>query len=59
MVCDISWKALDEGYNVALDRISIRGLLAMLRGSKVAGVSTWAIYHLGEKSFGCGPHGEV
>jgi len=32
------WKALDESYNFALDRISIKGLLAKLWGSKVAGV---------------------
>jgi len=37
------WKALDEGYNFTLDRISIQGLLAKLWGSKVAGVPTWAI----------------
>jgi hypothetical protein len=37
------WKALDESYNFALNRTSIRGLLAKLWGSKVAGV-------LGEKS---------
>jgi len=37
------WKALDEGYNFALDRISIKGLLAKLWGSKVVGVLTWAI----------------
>jgi hypothetical protein len=32
------WKALDERYNFALERTSIRGLLAKLWGSKVAGV---------------------
>jgi hypothetical protein len=32
------WKALDESYNFASDRISIRGLLAKLWGSKVPGV---------------------
>jgi hypothetical protein len=37
------WKALDEGYNFASNRISIRGLLEKLWGSKVAGVPTWAI----------------
>jgi hypothetical protein len=40
------WKALDESYNFALDNISIRGLLAKLWGSKVAGVPTWAISRL-------------
>jgi len=32
------WKALDESYNFALNRTSIRGLLAKLWCSKVAGV---------------------
>jgi hypothetical protein len=32
------WKSLNEGYNFALDRIAIRGLLAKLWGSKVVGV---------------------
>jgi len=32
------WKALDESYNFASDRTSIRGLLAKLWGSKVPGV---------------------
>jgi len=32
------WKALDESYNFDLDHIAIRGLLAKLWGSKVAGV---------------------
>jgi hypothetical protein len=59
------WKALDESYNFALDRTSIRGLLAKLWGSKVAGVSVGAISRLPfgnlgrEKPFGCGPRGEV
>jgi hypothetical protein len=59
------WKALNEGYNFALDRTSIRDLLAKLWGSKVAGVPTWAILGLPlesprrEKPFGYGPHGEV
>jgi hypothetical protein len=37
------WKALDKGYNFALDFISIRGFHAKLWGPKVAGVSTLAI----------------
>jgi len=37
------WKSLDEGYNFSWDRISIRGLLTKLWGSKVARVPTWAI----------------
>jgi hypothetical protein len=40
------WKALNEGYNFASDHISIRGLLAKLCGSKVAGIPTWAISRL-------------
>jgi hypothetical protein len=37
------WKALDEGYNFALDCTSIRGLLAKLCGSKVTRVLVRAI----------------
>jgi hypothetical protein len=37
------WKALDESYNFALDRIAIRSLLAKLWGSKIAGVPFGAI----------------
>jgi hypothetical protein len=37
------WKALDESYNFASDRIAIRGLLAKLWGSKVAEVPFGAI----------------
>ncbi len=37
------WKALDESYNFALDRIAIQGLLTKLWGSKVAGVPFGAI----------------
>jgi hypothetical protein len=37
------WKALDESYNFALDRIAIQGLIAKLWGSKVAGVPFGAI----------------
>jgi len=37
------WKALDESYNFALDRITIEGLLAKLWGSKVSGVPFGAI----------------
>ncbi len=59
------WKALDESYNFALDRTSIRGLLEKLWGSKVVGVPVGGISGLPhespgrEKPFGCGPHGEV
>jgi len=37
------WKALDNGYNFALDVISIEGLDTKLWGSKVMGVLTLAI----------------
>jgi hypothetical protein len=37
------WKALDESYNFASDRIAIQGLLAKLWGSKVAKVPFGAI----------------
>jgi hypothetical protein len=37
------WKALNESYNFALDRIAIQGLLAKLWGSKIAGVPFGAI----------------
>jgi len=40
------WKALNEGYNFALDHILIQCLLAKLWGSKVARVRTWAISRL-------------
>jgi hypothetical protein len=53
------WKALDKGYNFALDRISIQGLLAKLWGSKVAGVPTLAISGLPLGSFGTKNHLDV
>jgi hypothetical protein len=37
------WKALDEGYNFALDLISIRGMHTKLWGPKVVGIPTLAI----------------
>jgi hypothetical protein len=37
------WKAVNESYKFASDRIVIRGLLAKLWGSKVAGVPFGAI----------------
>jgi hypothetical protein len=40
------WKALDKGYNFALDFISIGGLHAKLWGPKVAGVPTLTIFGL-------------
>ncbi len=59
------WKPLDEGYNFASDRTSIRSLLEKVMGSKVAGVLAGAISGLPfrspgrEKPFGCGARGEV
>jgi len=59
------WKALNDSYNFFSDRTSIRGLLAKLWGSKVAGVPVGVISGLPlgspgrEKPFGCGPRGEV
>jgi hypothetical protein len=40
------WKAPDEGYNFALDLISIRGLHTKLWGPKVAGFLTLGISRL-------------
>ncbi len=40
------WKDLDEGYNFALDFISIRGLHVKLWGPKITGVPTLAISRL-------------
>jgi hypothetical protein len=40
------WKFFDEGYNFALDCISIKSLLAKLWGSKVARIPTWVILGL-------------
>jgi hypothetical protein len=37
------WKALEEGYNFALDLISIKGLEKKLTSHKVAGIPTLAI----------------
>ncbi len=53
------WKALDEGYNFASDRISIGGLLAKLRGSKVAGVPAGGISGLPCGSPGTKSHLDV
>jgi hypothetical protein len=58
------WKVLDESYNFASDRTSIRGLLAKLWGFKVPGVPQGGISGLpagspgSEKPFGCGLRGE-
>jgi len=53
------WKALDEGYNFALDLISIRGLHAKLWAPKVIGVSTLAILGLALGSPGTKCHLDV
>jgi hypothetical protein len=53
------WKDLDKGYNFSLDRISIRGLLVKLWGSKVAGVPTWAISGFPLRSPGTKSHLDV
>jgi len=59
------WKALDKSYNFALDHTLIRGLLTKLWGSKVAGIPFGTISRPPlespgrEKSFRCGPRGEV
>jgi hypothetical protein len=44
------WKVLDEGYNFALDLISIRGLHTKLWGSKVIGVPILGILGLALES---------
>jgi hypothetical protein len=53
------WKALDESYNFALDRIAIQGLLAKLWGSKVARVPFGAISGLPLGSPGKNSHLDV
>jgi hypothetical protein len=46
------WKALDESYNFASDRVAIRGLLAKLCGFKIAGVLAGAVSGLPRRSPG-------
>jgi hypothetical protein len=46
------WKALDEGYNFALDLISIRGLHTKLWAPKVTRVPTLGISRLALGSLG-------
>jgi hypothetical protein len=53
------WKALDESYNFALNRITIRGLFAKLWGSKVVGVPLGAISGLPFGSLGKNSHLDV
>jgi len=53
------WKALNEGHNFAVDRISIWSLFTKLWSSKVAGVPTWAISGLPSGSLGTKNHLDV
>jgi len=53
------WKALDDIYNFSLDHIAIRGLIAKLWGSKVAGVPFGAISGLPLRSPGKKSHLDV
>jgi hypothetical protein len=53
------WKALDESYNFVLDCVLIRGLLAKLWGSKVAGVPAGAISGLPHRNPGKKSHLDV
>ncbi len=53
------WKALDESYNFASDRTSIRGLLAKLWGSKVPKVPQGGISGLPAGSPGKKSHLDV
>ncbi len=58
------WKALNEGYNFASDRIAIEDLQKKLCALKVPGVLAGGISGLSrgspgrEKPFGCRPRGE-
>jgi len=53
------WKALDEGYNFALNLISIKGLHTKLWGPKVMGVPTLGISRLPFGSLGTKCHLDV
>jgi hypothetical protein len=53
------WKALDEGYNFALDLISIKGLHTKLWGPKIVGVPTLGISGLPFRSPGTKCHLDV
>jgi hypothetical protein len=59
------WKALDKGYNFALDLITIKALHRKLCALKIARVPTVGILGLSlgsprdKKPFGCGPRGEL
>jgi len=52
------WKSINEGYNLALDLISIRGLHTKLWAPKVAGVPVVGIWESRDKiTFGCWSYG--
>jgi hypothetical protein len=54
------WKSLNEGYNFALDLVTIKGLHKKLCAFKVARVSVVGISQSWDKNpFGCGPRGEA
>jgi hypothetical protein len=55
----MSLETFDEGYNFALNLISIRDLHAKLWGSKVAGVPTLTISGLPLRSLGTKSHLDV
>jgi hypothetical protein len=59
-VSHIIGKALDKGYNFALDVTSIRGMHKMLYASKVAKdpIGNFGILDLGKMTFGCSPCGQ-
>jgi hypothetical protein len=58
-MCEYHWKALDKGYNFALDRIAIGGLHKKLCTFKVAGVLVVAISGLPLGSPGTKSHLDV
>jgi hypothetical protein len=59
MACKYRWKALNKGYNLAFDFISIKGLHAKLWRPKVKGIPTLAILGLPLESPGTKNHLDV
>jgi hypothetical protein len=53
------WKALDKGYNFALDHISIGGLHKKLCAAKVENFGTPIWESQDKMSFGCQSHGQA
>ncbi len=53
------WKALNKGYNFALDLLSIEGLHAKLCASKVVGIPILGILRLAFASLGTKSHLDV